>query len=335
MKENHEYMIVLTDKEKKHMQEIAESLPQTNIASLDDELLTKVVLESRFLPLSLAKSLIHFRKFSNYYGTLLIRNLPIDAPLPPTPADGRIIADRPIMISEYILLLIMLHLGEPIAYQDEKEGALIQNICPVKGQESRQENTGSVFLEFHTEDGFHPFKPDFVGLLCLRPDHGRVAKTATASINAVLSLLSPLTIDLLRQHIYRIRIASSFMEEHNEVFYSPLLPVLSGSSLKPEICVDFHAMESMDATGSLALKELKSTLEQKVVEVALALGDLMVVDNRVAAHARTGFQPRYDGHDRWLKRLFVVQDFRRSQIARPGASHVCYPLEAISKGEEK
>ncbi|SEM63485.1 hypothetical protein SAMN05444354_12017 [Stigmatella aurantiaca] len=48
--------------------------------------------------------------------------------------------------------------GKP--YSDEKEGVLIQNICPVAGHEAKQENTGSTYLGFHTEDGFHPDKPD-------------------------------------------------------------------------------------------------------------------------------------------------------------------------------
>ena len=58
---------------------------------------------------------------------------------------------------------------------------LAQNACvlarrDVPGKEAKQENGGSVLLEFHTEDGFHPYKPDFLGLLCLRSDHAGIRR---------------------------------------------------------------------------------------------------------------------------------------------------------------
>jgi L-asparagine oxygenase len=34
-------------------------------------------------------------------------------------------------------------------------------------------------------------------------------------------------------------------------------------------------------------------------------------------HGRVAFTPRYDGYDRWLHRVFVHLDHRRSRPARP------------------
>jgi alpha-ketoglutarate-dependent taurine dioxygenase len=39
--------------------------------------------------------------------------------------------------------------------------------------------------------------------------------------------------------------------------------------------------------------------------VRLAAGDVLVVDNDVVVHGREPFRPRYDGTDRWLKRVSV------------------------------
>jgi len=220
----------------------------------------------------------------------------------------------------------MLYLGEPIAYADEKNGALIQNICPVRGKEDAQENCGSSYLEFHTEDAFHPHKPDFIGLLCLKQDHDHVATTAAASIRQALSLVPSKAQDLLRQPLYRIRLSSSFTSDTNQIVFSECLPVLSGDSLEPELSVDFYGMEATTRSGHLALKTLEEALLKVAVEHKLVTGDLMIVDNRVAAHARTAFKPRYDGQDRWLQRLFVVHDFRRSRASRPHGSHICTPL---------
>jgi L-asparagine oxygenase len=70
----------------------------------------------------------------------------------------------------------------------------------------------------------------------------------------------------------------------------------------------------MAALGE-ALTEVRRTL-------ILEPGDLAFVDNRLALHGRTGFTPRYDGRDRWLQRIFVHRDFRRSWELRPGDGHV-------------
>ncbi len=42
--------------------------------------------------------------------------------------------------------------------------------------------------------------------------------------------------------------------------------------------------------------------------VALRPGDLLVLDNRRAVHARTAFTPRFDGTDRWLQRVYGFSD---------------------------
>jgi L-asparagine oxygenase len=322
-----EFTIVLSDEERRKITETVEGLPPLPVSELDDDrLFTRIELARCGVPRRLAERLIDFRKNSNDYGTLLVRNLPVDKELPPTPRDGRVAKDKSSHVSEANLLLLLMHLGDPIAYSDEKEGALIQNICPVKGREGRQENTGSVYLEFHTEDGFHPHKPDFLGLFCLRPDYDGVAKTATASARRALRRIPGKAVSLLRQPLYRIRLSSSFSGDGEPTRYSRQMPVLSGDLLEPEMCVDLHAMEAMNPAARDALECLKSALMEVVVDHALEPGDMFIVDNRMAAHARTGFRPRYDGEDRWLQRMFVVQDLRRSRASRPRTGHVTVPL---------
>jgi len=330
-----EFNIELNNQERDTISDIINYLPPIDFGRLDgSNIFTLVELAKRHIPEKIATQLIEFKRNSNNYGTLLIRNLPVDPDLPPTPEDGRISPDKTSYVSEYNLLLMMMYLGEPIAYADEKEGALIQNICPVKGFEDKQENIGSTYLEFHMEDGFHPHKPDYIGLYCLRSDHERTAKTGSASVHRALPYLSSKTISLLRQPFYRIRTSSSFSSNEEEFMYSQLMPVISGDNLEPEMCVDFYTMEAVNSVANLALEILKSSLLRVNMDCVLMPGDLMIVDNRVAAHSRTAFKPRYDGKDRWLQRLFVVQDFRRSRGSRFGGGHICVPLslEFFSNG---
>lgn len=322
----HDYTLDLTNEERLLIEAAFDGLPPINVHSCGEELITEIELRSRLFPDRLARQLIHFRKRSNDNGMLLIRNLPIDHTLPPTPNDGGLSREKVSSLSEYILLATMLYLGEPIAYADEKNGALIQNICPVSGKEEAQENCGSTYLEFHTEDAFHPHKPDFLGLLCLKPDHDHVAATAAASIRRALALVPSKVQTLLRQPLYRIRLSSSFTSDINQKIFSECMPVLSGDLLEPDLSVDFYGMEAITPSGQLALKILEEALLEVTVEHRLMTGDLMIVDNRVAAHARTAFKPRYDGQDRWLQRLFVVHDFRRSKASRRRDSHICAAL---------
>jgi L-asparagine oxygenase len=266
--------------------------------------------------------LIEFRRRSNHAGTLILRGLPTDPDLCPTPVDGRATRDKTTSVSEHSLLLTMLILGEPIAYLDEKAGALIQNICPVRGQEDLQENTGSAYLEFHVEDGFHPYKPDYLGLVCLRADHEGIAKTTTASIHRVLDRLPTPAMLLLRRPLFRLRPSTSFGGGES----SPPIPVLTGHWLDPELCVDHFLMEALTPGAEWALELLKQQLVDAALEHTMHPGDLLIVDNRAAVHGRTGFRPRYDGQDRWLQRLFVVRDFRRSSASRAVGGHQCTPI---------
>jgi L-asparagine oxygenase len=295
--------------------------------SLDDHgLLIEVEIAGRALPSRLLSHLVDFRVSGNLHGMLLIRNLPVGGPLPPTPADGYLSPWSAAARSTLTQLAIMSVLGHVIAYADEKRGGLVQDVCPLPGQENRQENTGSIMLELHTEDGFHPFKPEFISLMCLRGDRERAAATVTASIRSVLSVLPRPALRALREPAYRIRFSTSFLGPDSPARYSAPLPVLSGPDDDPDLCVDFHAMEPMDAEGAMAFETLRKAMTAALVGVILEPGDMLVVDNRVAVHGRTGLMPRYDGEDRWLRRCFAVADLRPSRRLRCLTSRVCGPV---------
>ncbi|MGP3989849.1 TauD/TfdA family dioxygenase [Streptomyces sp. 3N207] len=217
-------------------------------------------------------------------------------------------------------------LGDAVSYADEKEGRLVQDICPLPGAEERQENSGSVLLDLHTEDSFHPYKPDYLSLYCLRSGPDRGAITVTGSIRAALPLLSPVSAATLREPIYRTRFSSSFADGAAAPRYTPPQPVLSGPADDPDLCVNFFGTEAVDERGATALDELRGAVEKVLCGVFLRPGDMIVIDNRTAVHGRTGFTPNYDGRDRWLRRCFAVADLRPSRALRKQDSRVCAPV---------
>jgi phenylacetate-coenzyme A ligase PaaK-like adenylate-forming protein len=240
---------------------------------------------------------------------LAVRNLSVAGGLPPTPC---IPESAPSECSPSVaaLLLVMSRLGDPISYAEEKQGALVQDVCPVPGEEAKQENTGAVYFKLHTENAFHASRPDFVGLLCLRAGHGRIAASITASINRAYPLLDPADIGILRQPRFRTRLAPSFCRGQAKRTYLPPGPVISGSPEHPQICVDFDDTCPCDESATRALGALEAALQQVKQESVLRPGELTIIDNAIAVHGRTSFRPRYDGADRWSQRLFVVRSVR-------------------------
>ncbi|MEU1799427.1 TauD/TfdA family dioxygenase [Streptomyces sp. NPDC019937] len=313
---------------RKLVTELAHTLPHPGPASLDAaELLAEIEVAARWLPPRMARALSHFRRAGNPHGTLIVRNVPLDGTLPPTPTDG-VAPDWSLLpLATLAQLAAVSWLGDVIAYADEKGGRLVQDIIPVRGAEPRQENSGSVMLEMHTEDGFHPFKPDFLTLLCLRADRERRARTTSGAISRALPRLSAECVSVLREPLFKIRHSSSF--GHTGAVSLPL-PVLSGPDTAPELVADFHAMEPLDEAAARAFGELHDAMCAVLVGTVLEAGDLIVIDNRAAVHGRTAFTPRYDGHDRWLRRCFAVADLRRSRGVRAVGSQVCVPLRPAS-----
>lgn len=250
-------------------------------------------------------------------GVLTITNLPL-APrsLPPTPSVPNS-AEPAVTAPAAIIVLLGQQLGEIIAYRDEKHGALVQNVVPVPHLARTQSNGGSSPLELHTENAFHPNRPDYVGLLCLRSAREGVG-TQVASIRHALPLLDGGEREILRQARFVTAAPPSF----SSVERSQPQPVLTGAADDPDLCVDFHTTAPQDPEAAAALARLREALLQVRAELVLRPGALVFLDNRLVVHGRGGFAPRYDGGDRWLHRVFVHLDHRRSRQRRAGNGHV-------------
>lgn len=255
------------------------------------------------LPAAVRDAVLDFRSRSHRSGAGLVRGLPIgrvprtpDTPTAPTDKDRT---------SERTLLAVASLLGEPVGYRPELGGRLVQNIVPTRASSDRQVSTSSaVRLMFHTETAFHPHRPAYLLLLCLRGD--AAASTTLASIQEVIGDLPPAAVDVLFQPRFRIGIDESFLGGRDNVLGAPM-PVLSGDRSNPTLVFDEDLMVGTDpeATSSLAL--LGQAVLRRHAHVTLEAGDLLIIDNARAVHGRSPYTPRFDGSDRWLQRTFVVQ----------------------------
>lgn len=276
-------------------------------------------LLSHDLPGSLRKSLATYRRDPGRTGVVLIRGLPVDEPgLPRTPmVSGS--AQRKATIPAASLMLVASTLGDPIAFRQEKSGAMVQDVVPVPGSEEFQGNEGSVLLTFHNENAFHRHRPDYVLLVCLRADHERVAGLRTVSIRQVYGLLGDEHREALFSKEFVTGAPPSFGPARGE---SEPHAVLTGAPDDPDIMVDFAATKPLTERADDAFAALRSLFVAHALTHHLTPGDLAIVDNRVTVHGRTSFTPRYDGQDRWLQRACVTQNLRGSRLHRPADGHV-------------
>lgn len=227
--------------------------------------------------------------------------------IPPTPLipfSENCDVDKP----KKVLLSAAQKYGYPISFIQEQNGVLIQNILPVYKTESEQISTSSkVELALHTETAFHPHKPDYILLLCLRGDPNAV--TTLADIDDIILELDDATLNCLMQPWYRTEIDQSF-RKHDEKYPNIITSILKLENKTNNIlCTyDHQFMKGTNSFAQLALDIFNDLVLKHTKEIVLSSEDLLVINNNKVVHGRKPFQARYDGTDRWVQRLLVKKN---------------------------
>lgn len=232
----------------------------------------------------------------------------------------------------FLLVLYASLLGDVVGWATQQDGRVVTDVLPIKGQEdSLVSSSSSVELGWHTEDAFSPYRADYVGLFSLRnPD---AVATTVAGLDP--DLVGPAVVDVLFGERFHIRPDNSHLPAHNsggrlsdyfagivEAVENPrAVSILRGHRDAPQLCVDsdFTTAVDGDAEAAGALDTLVKHLGGALYEVVLGPGDVAFLDNRNVVHGRRPFRARFDGTDRWLKRINVTSDLRKSRVARSSA----------------
>jgi alpha-ketoglutarate-dependent taurine dioxygenase len=98
--------------------------------------------------------------------------------------------------------------------------------------------------------------------------------------------------------------------------------VLYGDPYDPCLNFDLDLMVGLSDEADAALRALRTAANQVKRWVRLDTGDLLVIDNRRAVHARSQFTARFDGTDRWLQRMCAIRDLLPSAADRRSGSRV-------------
>lgn len=232
--------------------------------------------------------------------------------------------------AEIYLGVCAMAMGEPFTWATLQSGRIIQNILPIAGDEDRQNGYGSdALLEFHTEDGFHPGRCDYLMLLGLRnPD--RVPTTVASVWDIELTAGERRILSGRRFHIFpddeHIRQLEARSPDHPALHearrmrdHPEPVAVLFGASARPYMRLDrpFMSVVGADRDAERALDWLMEELLRVQRDVVVEQGSLLVVDNYAAAHGRRSFTSRYDGTDRWLKKITVRLSLRQEGVSMP------------------
>jgi Fe(II)/alpha-ketoglutarate-dependent arginine beta-hydroxylase len=300
----------------------------------DEGFLRNVSVFAHELPRRVRVFLNDFKQLEPAPGVCVISGYPVeDARIGPTPQHWKTKGGvSPTLAEEMLFLLFASALGEVFGWATQQGGRLIHEVLPIKGDEDRQIGTGSEqTIWWHNEDAFHPYRGDYVGLMCLRnPDR---VPTTFASVDMLE--LDPEVARTLSEPRYTIRPDESHgaadgghhgadddtlkgaYRHVEEMLNNPRpQPVLLGHPRSPYLRLDPYFMPPGDEVSQRALDSLIREIDSKLSEVVLRPGDFLFVDNYRAVHGRKSFKARYDGADRWLKRINVTRDLRKSRDSR-------------------
>lgn len=261
--------------------------------------------------------------------------------LGPTPAHWRDSQfASPAFPQEIFFLLCASVLGDVFGWATQQDGRIMHDVLPIRGHEYVELGSNSLqHLSWHTEDAFHPCRGDYVALMCLRnPDAVATMLCDAADIdwsavdaealfeaeftqmpdnshqpqNASESTGDP-TIDRLRVRSFEL------IQAWND--HPVKRPVLFGDRQAPYMALDPYHMktEGWPDRSLRAFQGLCDQIEASMKDVRLQPGDIAFIDNYRAVHGRESFRARYDGTDRWLKRLNITRNLRGSRAWRPAA----------------
>ena len=296
------------------------------------------------MPQRVRRLLNNFRMVEPADGACLISGWDIDdVRLGTTPTHWKWEDTVPRRSAEDVLLVLLGSLlGDVFGWLTQQDGHIVHEIMPIREHDDEQIETGSrQELIWHTDDAFHPYRADYIGMMCLRnPD-----KIPTTFGYFDAATLPPDYVDVLFKARFLMRPDDSHLESNrsdldnhvlgnrqpvdaaykamNSVNFEPgAVALLEGDHNSPYIRIDPCTTTALDndLLAKMALDALVQQISGTLVDVVLSPGDVIFLDNKSVVHGRRPFSPRHDGHDRWLKRVGVTRDLRKSRGDRSSAT---------------
>ncbi|MEV4759486.1 TauD/TfdA family dioxygenase [Micromonospora sp. NPDC049559] len=269
-------------------------------------------------------------------GFVLVPGLFADLPDPgPTPRHWKEVDPERSAPLDVALALVAAALGRVFGWTNQQAGRSVHNILPSPEHSHEQVGASStVPLVWHTEDAFHPERADLVILACVRnPDliGTRLAGIRDAAVtDADLAQLGRPLLAIEPDDSYGAGASAGAVP----VGMSTVWNGPTGRCVRYD--PSYTRLMTDDARFVAAFRRLEGAFEACGRAVALAPGDLLILDNDTMVHGRAPFRARYDGGDRWLKRVLVRLPRTRPEPERREHGYHQDPVypDAISRSEQ-
>lgn len=335
--------LVLTERDLSEIQSLLKDITKQYNSVEDDSFLKNACLFAQELPRRIRDFFNDFKFLESNLGVCIISGYFIDdSKIGKTPSHWKWKDDASRTLKEQILLVLYGSLlGDVFGWSTQQDGYIVHDIFPIKSNENDQIGSGSLQrIWWHIEDAFHPYRADYVGFTCLR----NLEQVTTTVANLDIGQLDEAQVKVLFEPRFIIRPDESHQEKNKsdlqkeakardtcnllKFSYDKIskmntnlvekVPVLFGASQSPYLRLDPYFMEKLedDEEALNALNALIGAINMNLSAIVLQPGDYCFIDNYRAVHGREAFKAKYDGFDRWLKRINVAIDLRKSRDAR-------------------
>ena len=305
------HRLQLTDEEVGALLPLVKEVASRHPSVEEDDFLGSATTYAQELPRRLRAFLNEFRLMEPS-GACIIAGYPVDdSKIGKTPAHWRKQPGDSSTIEEEVFLnLCGALLGDAIAWGHQRDGLVCQDLVPIEEHKEQMLGSGSAQeLVWHTEDARYTYRGDYIGLMCLRnPD---AVPTTFASIDEIQ--LNSDQIEVLFEPRFVFRPDPS----HPTDTEPETAPVLFGDPRSPYLRFDPYSMDPPETEEArLAMDYLTRAIDETLTGVALMPGECLFIDNYRTVHGRSSFKARFDGTDRWLKRINITRDLRKSRVVR-------------------
>ena len=324
----------------RHLQYILSSLDRDHVFKLASELAGSYrdVENKEFqlvapivyldLPISLLKIIHQFKQIGKKYRSLTIKGLMREnLEIPPTPDHWRNTKKTDsLVLLEFAHYIVSQTLGQPFSWKTHQDCKLSHDIIPIKGHEYKQVSSASVVnLQLHMDECFDNCQPDFLSLFCLRNNENIPTIVSDLEISNIPDAIQNMLFeekffivpDDTHLHIYNNK-SDSESFQNIKAINDRAVAIFWGNRFDPFLRFDpsYTDFNKLSSKHKDALSYLTNHLLERQVEIILSPGDLLFVDNYHSVHGRKGFEPLYNGNDRWLKRIDITTDIRKSADRR-------------------
>jgi alpha-ketoglutarate-dependent taurine dioxygenase len=256
------------------------------------------------------------------FSALIVRGFPTDLSMPSSPYNGRLELKQ-LKVVTGLNFGLYEHLNiTPVTYLGENAGKLIRHVVPTHQNMGQKSSQGSATLGMHVDNCHLPLTPEvksfnsdlspcpeYLSLFGLRCDVN--VSTRLSLLDEALERVSKEAREQLQQPDYILSTPDSF--SGNRAFDLPILVKDVNGIFYSRFDKEYTTPKTKLAQK--AFDELSAALLSPDVinHLILQPGDFLIFKNQRVTHGREKFTPRLDGTDRWLFRLFGLNDLQHTK----------------------